>query len=119
MSKKWLVFIFILLVSFVIAASCFATPLPTSQFNRQQAIDTFFKDKTLDPIEGIWLTDDDSYELAIVKNTFSVCSGHDYIGFITEATPHNWKPGEIKLALKKQLWINYLSDRYTNIHSTF
>ncbi|MBU2703024.1 serine protease Do [Sporomusaceae bacterium BoRhaA] len=101
MSKKWLFFIFILLVSFVIAASCFAAPLPTSQFNRQQAIDTFFKDKTLDPIEGIWLTDDDSYELAIVKNTFSVCSGHDYIGFITEATPHNWKPGEIKLALKK------------------
>jgi S1-C subfamily serine protease len=95
-------FLFIFILCFTIVP-CFALPLPTNNFNREQAISTFFKDKPENLIEGIWVTDNDKYEIAIVKNSFSVGKGYDYIGFVTQTTDPAWNPGEIKLQLKTTL----------------
>lgn len=100
MFKRLIHFFFVFFVLCSITNPCLASPLPANDFTRQQAIDNFFKDKPVDLIEGIWTTDDDKYELAIVKNTFSVCAGYDYIGFLTQTTNPAWNPGEIKLQLK-------------------
>lgn len=94
----WFVFIFLVLCSATVPA--FALPLPDSDFNRQQAIDTYFKDKPENPLEGIWLTDDNKYEIAIVKNDFPICQGYDYIGFTVQTTDPAWETGKVKLQLK-------------------
>ncbi|MCE5285055.1 MAG: serine protease [Pelosinus sp.] len=79
---------------------CFALPLPDENFTRQQAIDTYFKDKTENLLEGIWITEDNQYEIAIVKNDFSICQGYNYIGFIVQTTDSAWQLGNVKLQLK-------------------
>lgn len=89
-----------------IAILCFimgtvvATPLPGEDFDRQQAIENFFKDIPDNSIAGIWISDDNKYEIAITKNDFSVCDGYDYIGFVTQTTDPVWNAGKIKLQLK-------------------
>lgn len=100
MLKKLLCFFLTFFVLYSIAIPCFALPLPDEDFNRQQAIDTFFKDKPQNPLEGIWITDDNKYEIAIVKNDFSICQGYDYIGFTVQTTDPTWNTGKIKLQLK-------------------
>ncbi len=100
MFKKLSPFFFVFFVLCLVTQPGFALPLPDGDFNRQQAIDTFFKDKPENPIEGIWVTDDNKYELAIVKNDFSICQGYDYIGFIVQSTDPAWEAGKIKLQLK-------------------
>jgi serine protease Do len=89
-------------VLFVIAVTmpCLAAPLPTGNFDRDQAISTFFKEKPANIIEGIWVTDNDEYEITIVKNDFSVCKNYDYVGFVSATNNPAWKLGEIKLQLK-------------------
>lgn len=79
---------------------CFALSLPDEDFNRQQAIDTYFKSQPENLVEGIWITDDNQYEIAIVKNNFSICQDYNYIGFTVETTDSAWHPGKIKLQLK-------------------
>lgn len=99
MKKLWYFFLALLVVCFV-AKPGFAMPLPGGDLDRQQAIDTFFKDKPDDLLEGVWITDDNKYEIAIVKNDFSVCEGYDYLGFIVQSTDSAWEKGKIKLQLK-------------------
>lgn len=78
----------------------FAQPLPGADLNRQQAIETFFPTKPGNPLEGIWVTDDNKYEFAIVNNDFSVCPGYDYIGFVVQTTDTTWEAGKIKMQIK-------------------
>jgi S1-C subfamily serine protease len=99
-SKKLARFLFAFFVLCSVTIPCFALPLPDGDFNRQQAIDTFFKDKPESPLEGIWITDDNKYEIAIVKNDFSICPGYDYLGFTVQTTDLSWDAGKIKLQLK-------------------
>ena len=75
--------------------------------SREEAILKFFKERNLDPIEGIWATDDSQYEIAIVKNLFGEHTDWDYLGLITSAQPVRWlvgpsrfKRGEVKVLLK-------------------
>ena len=100
MFKKLIRFFFTFFVLYFITIPCSALPLPNGDFNRQQAIDTFFKDKPENQLEGIWITDDSKYEFAIIKNDFSVCQGYDYIGFTVQTTDPAWELGKIKLQLK-------------------
>jgi Peptidase family S41 len=52
--------------------------------------------KTLDPEEGIWLSDDQVYKLGIVKN------GKDkYVGFLLQSTDNLWTAGKNKFILEK------------------
>lgn len=104
-------------ILFSAAIPCFALPLPGEDFNRQQAIDTFLKDTPPNSIEGIWLTDDGKYEIAIVKNDFPVCLGYDYVGFIDQTTDPTWDAGKIRLQLKATaapgLFIGFLHKKAT------
>ncbi len=93
-------FFFAFFVLYFVTTPCFALPLPDGDFNKQQAIDTFFKNTPENPVEGIWITDDNKYEIAIVKNDFSICQGYDYIGFTVQTTDPAWDSGKVKLQLK-------------------
>jgi S1-C subfamily serine protease len=98
--KKLIHFFFVFFVLYSVTIPGFAAPLPEEDLNRQQAIDTYFKDKPENSIEGIWITDDNKYEIAIVKNDFSLCQGYDYVGLTVQTTDPAWATGKIKLQLK-------------------
>lgn len=98
--KKLVRFSFVFFLLYFVTIPCFALPLPNGDFNRQQAIDTYFKDKPENPLEGIWITDDNKYEFAIVKNDFSISPGYDYIGFTVQSTDPAWELGKVKMQLK-------------------
>lgn len=122
MLKKLTVFLFTAFVLFFAFSPVYARSLPDGDLNRQQAIDTFFADATGDLLEGIWLTADDKYEIAITKNDFSVCEGYDYLGFTVQTTDTAWTKGKIKLQLKAtsvpKLYIGYFhkkTDGYLNL----
>jgi serine protease Do len=68
---------------------------------RQEVIDKYFTNKQMDPIEGIWTTDDGMYEIAILKNTFDGNEGYDYIGILISCRTDGWNPGETKALFKK------------------
>ncbi|MDF2568731.1 MAG: hypothetical protein K0R55_335 [Sporomusa sp.] len=125
MLKKLSRLFFALFVLCSITLPGFALPLPDGDFNRQQAIDTFFIDKPENPLEGIWVTDDNKYEIAIVKNDFSICQGYDYIGFTVESTDPAWDRGKIRFQLKTtaipKLYMGLLhkkTDSYLNLTDT-
>jgi len=80
---------------------CFALPQPLGELTKEQVIERYFKEKTIDTIEGIWTTTDSKYEFAILKNTSGSYTDSDYIGVITHSSESRWKTGEIKLLLKK------------------
>lgn len=48
--------------------------------------------KTKDKLEGVWR--DDKYKIGLTKT-----GENEYVGFIIEADPNYWKPGEIKFKL--------------------
>jgi S1-C subfamily serine protease len=69
--------------------------------NKNEFIDTFFKGKSLTNVEGIYSTNDNRYEFAVIKNTFGVFSGYDYLGILTDENAGMWKVGQVKMVLKK------------------
>ncbi|MBP2631961.1 MAG: hypothetical protein H6Q70_2589 [Firmicutes bacterium] len=117
--KRHVHFVFILFLLCFITIPCFALPLPDKDFSREKAIQDFLTDENKDLIEGIWTTDNDQYELAIIKNTFSIEKGYDYLGFITQSNDSAWSPGTLKLQLKSsavsKLYIGSLHDHKQNL----
>jgi len=69
--------------------------------NKNEFVDTFFKGKSLINVEGVYSTNNNKYEIAIIKNTFDVFSGYDYLGILTDENATWWKVGEVKIVLKK------------------
>ena len=60
----------------------------TKPMNTQEAIEYYLKGRKLDPIEGVWRYQSDyglstEHEFVIVKNTFDVALGYQYIGIRT------------------------------------
>lgn len=77
-------------------------PTPAGTLTKQEIIAKFFADnKQMDPIEGIWTTDDGIYEIAIIKNIFGDIPGHDFVGIITGTSNGWWQRGELKALFKK------------------
>lgn len=104
MNKKMVTNTLILsILCLFVLSVCAAAPPTAVSFDRNQAIEKLFADRPLDPVEGIWITEDGMYELAITKNTFQLpdYKQYDYLGVITDTTSKIWKPGEVKIALKK------------------
>ena len=69
--------------------------------SKEQIINEFFDNKELDLIEGIWLWDNNLYEVAIVKNDFEIFPNYEYLGILTDTRNEKWSIGEVKFALKK------------------
>ena len=67
--------------------------------NETDAIEHYFADRELDPLEGIWTWDDNIYQIAIIKNNTGIESEYDYVGIIIRADSGRWKPGQVKLLI--------------------
>ncbi|MCS7001026.1 MAG: hypothetical protein NZ481_09160 [Candidatus Kapabacteria bacterium] len=74
--------------------------MPFGRLTKKQAIERYFTGRPLDFVEGIWVSDDASYEVAIIKNV-SDDFPYDYVGVVTYTARNNWQVGEIKMLLKK------------------
>lgn len=94
-------FLLQILALFLLTSLCHASPQPFGEMSKDKVIEQYFKDKNIDAIEGIWITTDNQYEFAIIKNTTDTFQEYDYLGIITNTTEKSWDKGEVKLFLKK------------------
>jgi len=76
-------------------------PKPAGQYAKNEVIEKYLSGKDLDYVEGVWVLDNNQYEIAIIKNTFNYLPQYDYIGIITDTENKDWSLGETKLLLKK------------------
>jgi len=74
---------------------------PAELLDRTTAIDRYFSARDLAPIEGIWVWDNNTYEIAIVRNTTGSAAEYQYLGLVTDTQHSNWRRGETKLLLKE------------------
>ena len=92
--------------------SCYTTGTTTSStsswkypwppgLNKSAFIEKYFAGRDLDRIEGVYVGSNNKYEIAIVKNTFGVLPGYDYLGILTDENAMLWKVGQVKMRLKK------------------
>ena len=104
--KKNYLYSFIILI-IIFTTSCttvtryISLPKPIGEMGKKQVINTYFIEKELDPVEGIWVTDNNQYEIAILKNTSKINAQYDYVGVLTESQSMHWRVGETKILLKK------------------
>jgi hypothetical protein len=54
-----------------------------------------------DPAEGVWLWEDNAYEVAVVKNTTGRRTDYEYVAFVTSTRKEGWARGEAKFWLKR------------------
>lgn len=93
-------------LAIVFMSSCNPTyftqlPSPFGQISRDSIITSKFTGRTLDLIEGIWVWDNNSYEVAIVRNKIPGYPQYQYVGVVTETNMVGWNIGETKLVLKR------------------
>lgn len=89
-----------------------ATDYPWSGLNKEQVIDKYFKGKKLGYPEGIYLSSDNKYEVAIIKNNTDILQNYDYIAFLLDENAYMWRAGEIKFRLKETATPTILSGDY-------
>ena len=59
----------------------------------------FFSKNDLDVIEGLWSWSGGDYQVAIIKNDYTVFDGYEFLGIVTMTSKSSWSSGEIKLLL--------------------
>ena len=47
--------------------------------NKNQFIESYFKNKSLEKVEGVYSANDNRYEIAVIKNTFGIVNPLYYI----------------------------------------
>lgn len=100
-ASKYISLFLIFLFTGILLNSCATTPKPVGALNKVEVIERYFKDRSLDDIEGIWVREDNSFEIAVLKNSFNIFPGYDYVGIITDTNNRDWGVGETKLLIKK------------------
>ena len=118
--KKFLKIILLLVSSILLlhAGGCATTSfkhetLNLTGFSKQHFIDTYYKNKKLNKIEGIWRWLNGNYTIAIIKNNTGVDTEYEYLGVIIKGKMI--KPGVVKLKLNKTASSNV----YTGIYVAF
>lgn len=113
-ASKYISLIFVVLLTGLLLNNC-ATPTrkPIGELNKEEVIKRYFKDRSLDDIEGVWVREDNSFEIAVLKNSFNIFPGYDYVGIVTDTNNRYWHIGETKLLIKKT------SDKNTYLISYF
>lgn len=66
-----------------------------------QAIAKYLVGRQLDAVEGVWIHDENTFEIIIAKNHFGIEPDYDYVGIITRADRGTWKQDEVKVLLQK------------------
>lgn len=97
---------FLLILAFVLTVlllnGCASTTRkPIGELNKEEVIKRYFNDRSLDDIEGVWVREDNSFEIAVLKNSFNIFPGYDYVGIVTDTNNKFWHIGETKLLIKK------------------
>ncbi len=65
-----------------------------------QAMESFLAGRDLDPVEGAWAHDENTFELVIARNNFDIASDYDYVGVVTRIDQPYWDHGDVKLLLR-------------------
>ena len=79
---------------------------------KNQFIEKYFENKDLSEIEGIYMGSNNKYEIAVIKNTFGIFEGYDYLGILTDENATFWRVGEVKIVLKKSATPTILTGNY-------
>lgn len=99
----------ILFMICIFAVSCGVAPKiqGAKGVTRQELIDTYLSGRELDPYEGVWVFDDNNYEVMIIKNTENLkldenLNRYNYIAIVTDNanSPASWDIGEVKFYFK-------------------
>lgn len=100
--------LFLIITSFLPFLNCSSldkyydlNPKPLGQLTRNEIIEKYLSSQNLDIIEGIWIDDTNTYEIAIVKNLSKLFQEYDYLGIIIASRYQQWTKGEVKFLLKK------------------
>src|SRR5437867_1803390 len=64
---------------------------PVQVLDRTTAIERYLAGRELTPIEGIWVWDNNQYEVAIVRNTLGTATEYQYLGLVTDSQQSNWR----------------------------
>jgi hypothetical protein len=100
-------------------------PEPIGQLDRDQVVAQYLQGRALDPFEGIWISDTNDYEVAIIRNKegsyqTGEYQGYDYVGVVISSTREGWKRGQMKCVLRRTanaliapgIW--FMANRSTN-----
>ena len=87
-------------------------PFSTDNLDRAKAIELYLTGRPLKTIEGIWLWDNNNYEIAIVQNMSGKFLEYDYSGIVTDTQVSRWKRGEVKIFLKETAASGVFSGTY-------
>ncbi|MDH5526695.1 MAG: hypothetical protein OEY97_05230 [Nitrospirota bacterium] len=69
--------------------------------SRQEAIDRYLTGRPLSWLEGVWVWQDNTYEVAILPNETGLYPDFQYVAVVTDAIPFGWqKPGRIKMFIQ-------------------
>ena len=83
-------------------ATLYEKPSPAIGINdRSDAISKYLAHKELAPIEGVWVWDNNHYEVAIIRNNTEHYKEYDYVGVVTDTRVDAWVRGQIKMLLKE------------------
>jgi S1-C subfamily serine protease len=104
-------FFIIIFLTFTLTG-CYTTGTSTSSnsswkypwpkgLNKTAFIEKYFTGRELDKIEGVYVGSNNKYEIAVIKNTFGIQPGYDYLGILTDENAMLYRVGDIKLRLKK------------------
>jgi len=65
---------------------------PPGNLSKSELIEHYYAGRNLDAIEGIWLIEKSTKEIAIVKNTMNFGSEWEYVGFDLSSADNTFKP---------------------------
>lgn len=68
---------------------------------RQYAIDSLLGGRPLALIEGVWIWDDNSYEIVITRADSTLAPGYEYVGIVISSTNKKYQPGRQKITLRQ------------------
>ncbi|WP_425059061.1 hypothetical protein SCACP_37150 [Sporomusa carbonis] len=97
------IIIFAILALTIMVTPCLALKRVVPETTKDDIINKYFKDRTLESVEGVWSFTVNGYygELAIVKNLSDVYKEWNYVGIIVNGQQSFGKVGEAKIVLNK------------------
>jgi S1-C subfamily serine protease len=69
--------------------------------DRSDVISKYLSHKELAPIEGVWVWENNNYEVAIIRNTTEFYKEYEYVGVVTDSRVVPKARGQIQLLLRE------------------
>ncbi|MDH4228960.1 MAG: hypothetical protein OEW11_04325 [Nitrospirota bacterium] len=69
--------------------------------DRQDAVAHFLSGRELQPLEGVWVWWDDSFEVAIIPNRTGTFPEHEFVAVVTASQVSGWqRPGRVQMFIR-------------------